>query len=75
MKNIFKILYTTGLIAAAGVFLFLEWQSLHEDLSKIINPLVHLGVLLAMFLNPFFWGAALLIFAGHMGELLAGKKG
>ena len=74
MRNLYKILYMSGLMVAAAVFLFLEWQSLYGDWSKIINPLVHLGVLLAMFLNPFFWGAALLIFSGHIGEFLAGKK-
>ncbi|MCM8776162.1 MAG: hypothetical protein NC930_07445 [Candidatus Omnitrophica bacterium] len=74
LQILYRVLYTVGFSVLVSFFLYLEWETLRDDSSKVINPLVHLGVILAFLTKPLVWAAFLFMFIGHMGELLSGKE-
>ena len=75
LRGIFRASYLLGSLAVVIFFFFLEWESLKGHfLSKVLNPLVHLGVILALLTHPGFWILIFLMLLGHLGDWRMGEE-
>ncbi len=55
MRDFFSFIHVAGYIGQGLLFAYIEYLILRENIVQIINPLLHVGVLVVMIQTVWFW--------------------
>ena len=67
IKYILVGMYYIGFIVNSILVLYVEWTYLRQSFFQIINPFLHLQVIIALLTMPIFWILLAITIVGYFG--------
>ena len=65
LQGLFGLLYGAGFIGNGLLFLYVEWGYLRQNFLQMLNPLLHLQVVVTLVTMPLFWILTAVTFLGY----------
>jgi len=73
LKNLFTVLFGSGLVGIVILFLHVEWMFIHGSFANFFHPLVQLYVLGSTLILPLFWVLLAILVVGYFGRRVIRK--
>lgn len=55
LQGLFGFMWMIGFIGNGILFMYVEWTYIRQSFFNMINPLIHLQVMITLLTTPLFW--------------------
>ena len=74
LQGLFGFMWIIGLIGNGILFMYVEWTYIRQSFFNMINPLIHLQVMITLLTMPLFWILLAMAISGYFGATALEKK-